>query len=262
MRVDTRFAAQGPASVASGRRTNGAALLPRRPRRRPPPRLARRGATSLGGHRAVLALQGESETPSERRRRSAKRGHDLLDGARPPEGRAPLRPGADPRAAGHRRPPSRAATQRRPAPRRGSSPISSCGRRWSSPSSDARRRLSAPRGSDVDGLAAIPDKAPRLRPGGATGASPSRRPPAPMLFNSFVFLLAFLPAALLLHAAGRALAPQWRLPVLVAPVLRLLRLVGLRFVPLLAGSILVNWLVAARLPAGRRRRPDPARDRR
>jgi hypothetical protein len=37
-------------------------------------------AATLAGLDAVLLLQGEAETPQERRRRAAKRGHDLLDG--------------------------------------------------------------------------------------------------------------------------------------------------------------------------------------
>ena len=37
-----------------------------------------------------------------------------------------------------------------------------------------------------------------------------------MLFNSFVFLLAFLPAALLAHWLVERFAPAWRLPLLVA----------------------------------------------
>ncbi|MCJ2097004.1 flagellar assembly protein FliX [Methylobacterium sp. J-072] len=37
-------------------------------------------AATLAGLDAVLLLQGEAETPQERRRRTAKRGHDLLDG--------------------------------------------------------------------------------------------------------------------------------------------------------------------------------------
>ncbi|SDM17069.1 Class II flagellar assembly regulator [Methylobacterium phyllostachyos] len=37
-------------------------------------------AATLAGLDAVLLLQAESETPQERRRRSAKRGQDLLDG--------------------------------------------------------------------------------------------------------------------------------------------------------------------------------------
>ncbi len=37
-------------------------------------------AASLAGLDAVLTLQADSDTPQERRRRSAQRGHDLLDG--------------------------------------------------------------------------------------------------------------------------------------------------------------------------------------
>lgn len=38
------------------------------------------GAATLAGLDAVLMLQTEAETPQERRRRSVRRGHDLLDG--------------------------------------------------------------------------------------------------------------------------------------------------------------------------------------
>ena len=84
MRVGTRFAAQGPASVGSGRRTNeGSSFsLGAAPGAAPGAASAHApaAAASLAGLDAVLTLQGESETPSERRRRSARRGHDLLDG--------------------------------------------------------------------------------------------------------------------------------------------------------------------------------------
>lgn len=36
--------------------------------------------TSLAGLDAILTLQGQDDQPGERRRRFAKRGHDLLDG--------------------------------------------------------------------------------------------------------------------------------------------------------------------------------------
>ena len=65
-----------------------------------------------------------------------------------------------------------------------------------------------------------------------------------MLFNSFVFLLAFLPAALILHALAERFRPDWRLPVLVLLSFAFYGWWDLRFVPLLAASILVNWLVA------------------
>ncbi len=65
-----------------------------------------------------------------------------------------------------------------------------------------------------------------------------------MLFNSFVFLLAFLPAALILHGLVARAAPDWRLPLLVVLSFVFYGWWDIRFVPLLAGSILVNWLVA------------------
>ena len=65
-----------------------------------------------------------------------------------------------------------------------------------------------------------------------------------MLFNSFVFLLAFLPAALILHALVARAAPAWRLPLLVVLSFVFYGWWDVRFVPLLAGSILVNWCVA------------------
>jgi alginate O-acetyltransferase complex protein AlgI len=67
-----------------------------------------------------------------------------------------------------------------------------------------------------------------------------------MLFNSFAFLLVFLPAALLLHGAVERFRPEWRLPLLVALSFAFYGYWDWRFVPLLAGSILVNWLVAER----------------
>ncbi|HEX8416248.1 MAG TPA: MBOAT family O-acyltransferase [Methylobacterium sp.] len=65
-----------------------------------------------------------------------------------------------------------------------------------------------------------------------------------MLFNSFVFLLGFLPAALILHALAERYRPGWRLPVLLALSFVFYGWWDIRFVPLLAGSIGLNWLVA------------------
>ncbi|MEN5080989.1 MBOAT family protein [Bosea sp. TWI1241] len=65
-----------------------------------------------------------------------------------------------------------------------------------------------------------------------------------MLFNSFVFLLGFLPVALLLHWAAERFAPHWRLPVLAALSFVFYGWWDWRFVPLLAFSILLNWLIA------------------
>src|SRR6476620_9030200 len=65
-----------------------------------------------------------------------------------------------------------------------------------------------------------------------------------MLFNSFAFLLVFLPAALLVHALAARLWPQGRLAVLVALSFVFYGYWDPRFIPLLAFSILLNWLVA------------------
>ena len=67
-----------------------------------------------------------------------------------------------------------------------------------------------------------------------------------MLFNSFVFLLGFLPAALALHALVERHRPALRLPLLLALSFVFYGWWDARFVPLLAVSILVNW-GAARL---------------
>ncbi|KMO43629.1 acyltransferase [Methylobacterium tarhaniae] len=65
-----------------------------------------------------------------------------------------------------------------------------------------------------------------------------------MLFNSFPFLLGFLPVALGLHAIVALHRPGWRLPLLVGLSLVFYGWWDPRFVPLLAASIGLNWLVA------------------
>ena len=65
-----------------------------------------------------------------------------------------------------------------------------------------------------------------------------------MLFNSFAFLLVFLPAALLLHGLVERFAPQWRLVLLVVLSFAFYGYWDWRFLPLLAASILVNWALA------------------
>jgi D-alanyl-lipoteichoic acid acyltransferase DltB (MBOAT superfamily) len=65
-----------------------------------------------------------------------------------------------------------------------------------------------------------------------------------MLFNSFVFLLAFLPLSLALHAAAERFAPAWRLPLLVALSFAFYGWWDWRFLPLLVVSIGLNWLIA------------------
>jgi alginate O-acetyltransferase complex protein AlgI len=64
-----------------------------------------------------------------------------------------------------------------------------------------------------------------------------------MLFNSFPFLLAFLPAALLIQALAERYAPRLRLQVLLALSIIFYGYWDWRFVPLIVTSILVNWIV-------------------
>ena len=65
-----------------------------------------------------------------------------------------------------------------------------------------------------------------------------------MLFNSFAFLLAFLPLALALHWGAERFAPSLRLPVLVVLSFAFYGYWDWRFLPLLALSIGLNWLIA------------------
>ena len=65
-----------------------------------------------------------------------------------------------------------------------------------------------------------------------------------MLFNSPLFLLAFLPAALILHGLAERFVPRWRLPLIVLLSFLFYASWDVRFVPLLAASILLNWLAA------------------
>ncbi len=73
-----------------------------------------------------------------------------------------------------------------------------------------------------------------------------------MLFNSFVFLLGFLPLALGLHWLAERFAPAWRLPILVVLSFAFYGWWDWRFLPLLVLSIGLNWLIAE---PSRRRRP-------
>src|SRR5262245_31374158 len=64
-----------------------------------------------------------------------------------------------------------------------------------------------------------------------------------MLFNSYAFLFGFLPAALIICC----IADRWpsaRLPVLIALSFAFYGYWDVRFVPLLLGSIVVNWAAA------------------
>lgn len=65
-----------------------------------------------------------------------------------------------------------------------------------------------------------------------------------MLFNSFAFLLVFLPFSLGLHALVERFRPDWRLPVLVLLSLVFYGYWDWRFAPLLVVSVVVNWVIA------------------
>jgi hypothetical protein len=64
-----------------------------------------------------------------------------------------------------------------------------------------------------------------------------------MLFNSYAFLLVFLPAALVIYALADP-HPRLRMPVLILLSLVFYGYWDVRFLPLLVGSILINWLAA------------------
>ena len=65
-----------------------------------------------------------------------------------------------------------------------------------------------------------------------------------MLFNSFAFLLAFLPLAMGLHGLVERFAPSWRLALLLVLSLAFYAWWDWRFLPLLVASIALNWLIA------------------
>ena len=74
-----------------------------------------------------------------------------------------------------------------------------------------------------------------------------------MLFNSFFFLFGFLPIALLSHWLVERYRPTWRLPLLTLLSFAFYGYWDWRFLPLLALSILINWLVAQNFIATGRR---------
>lgn len=65
-----------------------------------------------------------------------------------------------------------------------------------------------------------------------------------MLFNSFVFLLVFLPFSLLVHWLADRFRPEWRLPLLLLLSFGFYSYWDWRFAPLLAASIVLNWVLA------------------
>jgi D-alanyl-lipoteichoic acid acyltransferase DltB (MBOAT superfamily) len=64
-----------------------------------------------------------------------------------------------------------------------------------------------------------------------------------MLFNSYAFLLVFLPAAIIIYALADP-HPRLRMPVVIALSLVFYAYWDVRFLPLLIGSILINWMAA------------------
>lgn len=74
-----------------------------------------------------------------------------------------------------------------------------------------------------------------------------------MLFNSFAFLLVFLPLALISHGLAVRFAPRWRLVLLLVLSLAFYSYWDWRFLPLLAVSIAINWFVAQLFVARRLR---------
>ncbi|MCE4225686.1 flagellar assembly protein fliX [Methylobacterium sp. C25] len=82
MRVEQRFAATAAGPATAGRRTDATRAFSLTEGAQQ----ARAGTSAatqtgmLAGLDAILTLQGNEDAPQERRRRSVKRGHDLLDG--------------------------------------------------------------------------------------------------------------------------------------------------------------------------------------
>ena len=72
-----------------------------------------------------------------------------------------------------------------------------------------------------------------------------------MLFNSYSFLLVFLPAALVIYSVADRF-PRWRNPVLIALSLAFYGYWDVRFVPLMIVSILANWYLAKAYAATRK----------
>src|ERR1044071_266321 len=72
-----------------------------------------------------------------------------------------------------------------------------------------------------------------------------------MLFNSYVFLLVFLPAAILIYRFADPY-PRLRMPVIILLSLVFYGYWDVRFLPLLVGSVLLNWLAAQTYIATRR----------
>ncbi|WP_264045794.1 flagellar assembly protein FliX [Methylobacterium flocculans] len=79
MRVDTRFVTTAAQTGAPRRSETVPSFTVAHPGA-PASSAAATPAASLAGLDAILTLQSNTDTPEERRRRSARRGSDLLDG--------------------------------------------------------------------------------------------------------------------------------------------------------------------------------------
>ena len=80
MRIDPRFAAAAAGGATAPRRTEAGPAFALGQAPATATSAAATPASSLAGLDAILALQTNSDTPEERRRRATRRGHDLLDG--------------------------------------------------------------------------------------------------------------------------------------------------------------------------------------
>lgn len=80
MRIDTRFVTQNAGPAGPARKPDTAQTFALGQNAPVPTHSTATPAASLAGLDAILTLQTQSDTPEERRRRSTRRGHDLLDG--------------------------------------------------------------------------------------------------------------------------------------------------------------------------------------
>jgi hypothetical protein len=80
MRVDTRFVTSSTGPSAAARRSESPQAFALASPAACATSAAATPAASLAGLDAILTLQSDTGTPAERRRRSARRGNDLLDG--------------------------------------------------------------------------------------------------------------------------------------------------------------------------------------
>lgn len=97
-----------------------------------------------------------------------------------------------------------------------------------------------PRSNTSVGAEIVDDRATSVDNLFATGVGGGR---ASMLFNSFAFLLGFLPAAIVIYAFADRF-PRARMPVLIALSVFFYDYWDPRFLALLIASILGNWLIA------------------